>query len=171
MNEGSLILIIDDDGDIASAAATRLRHMDFRVITTASAYRGVEAAAIAQPAVILLDLNLPTVDGRTVLAWLGIDARTRSIPVVAFSVHTGAAREALANRAVTRLNKPYTGQQLVKTVQHVIRTSSVKTRVDAVDATPRPQLLGGRARRRWKRRDCAVFAGSYIQTDNRDPVL
>ncbi len=130
MNKQPLILIIEDDRDVAKAAATRLTHAGFRVRTQTNAYAGVEAAVLARPSAILLDLDLRNADGRTVLSWLSIDTRTRDIPVVIFSVRKDASKKYLAFGATVQLSKPYSGSELIRKLREAMSLSMRKTRVD-----------------------------------------
>jgi DNA-binding response OmpR family regulator len=64
----SVILIVDDDDDLRSALAEQLEAQDdLRVIDAASAAEGVKAASDGKAALVLLDVNLPDMDGRNAL--------------------------------------------------------------------------------------------------------
>ena len=61
----STILIVDDDEDLRGALAEQLEQQDdFRAEHAATAQEGLDKAATAHPALIILDVQLPDMDGR-----------------------------------------------------------------------------------------------------------
>lgn len=77
------ILIVDDEADVREIAQLGLQMAtDWTVLTASS---GVEAIAISserQPNAILLDMMMPTLDGRATLKQLKSNEATREIPVI-----------------------------------------------------------------------------------------
>src|SRR5690242_11477543 len=59
----STVLVIDDEPRIAAIAGDYLRHAGFDVVTAATGGAGLERAREAKPALIVLDLRLPDMDG------------------------------------------------------------------------------------------------------------
>jgi two-component system, cell cycle response regulator DivK len=84
-DSGPLILIVDDNEQNAKLARDVLRAAGFRTIEAASGTEAVAQARAAQPAVILMDIRLPDIDGGHVARQLKADARTQWIPVVAMT--------------------------------------------------------------------------------------
>jgi two-component system cell cycle response regulator DivK len=80
-----LVLIVDDNEKNLKLARDVLRAAGFGTLEAASGAEGIALAAEHQPDVILMDLRLPDMDGTDAAQRLGDDARTASIPVVAFS--------------------------------------------------------------------------------------
>lgn len=82
---GKRILLVDDDTLLADIIAVRLGHEAAfsRHVTKGS--DALRAAREFQPDIILLDMQLPEVDGVTVLRQLKEDAELKRIPVVIFS--------------------------------------------------------------------------------------
>lgn len=88
-----VLLVEDDDGDVlitreALEESTRIGHL--HVVGNgeeAMAYlrRQGEYAAAVRPHLVLLDLNLPRMDGREVLAEVKADPDLRRIPIVVFT--------------------------------------------------------------------------------------
>lgn len=60
------ILIIDDDADLRSALAEQLAGDEFKVLEAGAGREGLETARSAQADLILLDVDLPDMDGREV---------------------------------------------------------------------------------------------------------
>jgi two-component system, cell cycle response regulator DivK len=84
-DSGPLILIVDDNEQNAKLARDVLRAAGFRTIEAASGAEAVAQARAEQPAVILMDIRLPDIDGGHVARQLKADARTQWIPVIAMT--------------------------------------------------------------------------------------
>lgn len=77
-----LILIIEDSSSQALRLRLLLERAGYRVQIAADGTAGVQQAGAQQPELVLLDVNLPAMDGFEVLAALKQDAATSRIPVV-----------------------------------------------------------------------------------------
>lgn len=85
------ILYIDDEADIREIAQMALElDPDFVVETRGSGREGIAAARDWAPALILLDVMMPELDGPTVLGLLREDPVTAGIPVVFITARTQA---------------------------------------------------------------------------------
>lgn len=84
--DAPVILLIEDEREARDVAIGALAPLGFRVIVATTAAAGLEQARAAQPALILLDINLPDRPGWSVLAALKADASIAEIPVVVLSV-------------------------------------------------------------------------------------
>ena len=83
---GSGITIIEDDVSAAHLLATYLETAGYEVSVSATGEQGIAAARTRTPEAILLDLQLPGMDGWEVLSALKEDEHLRDIPVVIISV-------------------------------------------------------------------------------------
>ena len=83
MSDLPLVLIVDDNDRNRKLAADVLRSARFRTIEAATAADGIALASKHLPAVILMDLRLPDLDGAEAVRMLGAEPRTSRIPVVA----------------------------------------------------------------------------------------
>lgn len=81
-----LVLVIDDDAEIVSLLDAALTEEDYGMVA-ATGEAALTAARDLAPAMILLDLNMPQMDGMEVRRRLRADPRTRAIPVVMMSGH------------------------------------------------------------------------------------
>ena len=76
------VLVIDDEYDFVDAIRMRLEANGYEVIAAHNGQEGVELARSRQPAVILLDLVMPKVNGFAALEQLKSDPRISRIPVI-----------------------------------------------------------------------------------------
>ncbi|HWP35444.1 MAG TPA: response regulator [Thermodesulfobacteriota bacterium] len=94
-----LVLVVDDYDDSRQMYADFLTFSGFRVEQARDGVEALEKAAALLPAVILMDLSLPRVDGWECARRLKRDSRTRQILVVALTGHALSGDEARALEA------------------------------------------------------------------------
>ena len=78
-----LIVLIEDNEKNRKLARDVLTHQGYRVADAESAEEGLTLVARERPALILMDIHLPGIDGIEALRRLRGDAATRDIPVIA----------------------------------------------------------------------------------------
>ncbi|MFY0565074.1 response regulator [Archangium lansingense] len=119
-----LVLIVDDYQDAREMYAEYLEYSGYRVAEARNGLEAVEKAFALHPALILMDLSLPVMDGWEATRRLKGDARTRSIPVVALTGHAldGHSREAQDAGCDAYVTKPCLPDALVREVQRVLAT-------------------------------------------------
>ena len=76
------VLIVDDDSFLSGIYSTKLDLEGFQVVTARDGEEGLKLAAEEKPAIILLDVLMPKLDGFETLKRLKIDAATKDIPVI-----------------------------------------------------------------------------------------
>ena len=103
-----LVLIVDDNARNRKLAGDVLRAAGLRTVEAASGGEGIALAAEQLPDVILLDLELPDMQGTDVARELRERARTARIPVVALSARRfdGDRNRLLAAHFAGYLEKP-----------------------------------------------------------------
>jgi len=109
-----LILIVDDDEDLRVLARRALVRGGHRVIEAGGGIEGLEMIASQRPDLIVLDLNMPDVDGFELLRRMRADKTMPSIPVIVLTAHgdEGSARDSFELGATDFLAKPFTPPQL-----------------------------------------------------------
>jgi two-component system cell cycle response regulator DivK len=80
---GELVLIVEDNEKNLKLARDLLRYHGFRTIEAADAETGIRMASDSAPDLILMDIELPGIDGVTALEQLRADPATARITVVA----------------------------------------------------------------------------------------
>ena len=124
----SILLVEDDPGDVlmtreALAESKLLNDLHVLADGREAIDHLTEAAQGTKPRpdLILLDLNLPKVDGREVLAFIKGEPRLRRIPVVILT--TSSAEEDIArsydNYANAYVTKPVDFEQFIKVVRQI----------------------------------------------------
>ncbi len=81
------ILYVEDNEDNIYMLSNRLSRKGFEVIVATDGEQGVEVARSEAPALILMDLTLPVVDGWEATRRLKAASETRDIPVIALTAH------------------------------------------------------------------------------------
>jgi diguanylate cyclase (GGDEF)-like protein len=80
-----VVLLIDDSVDVHRLLQARLRHEQISLVGTTKAAEAVELARTHKPSSILLDLDMPDMDGFEVLRALKDDPLTHNLPVIVLS--------------------------------------------------------------------------------------
>jgi len=117
------LLYVEDNDDNVYMLKMRLEFLDeFEVLVAENGEKGCLAAATEQPDVILMDLEMPGVDGWEATRRLKIDPRTQDIPVIALSAHAlaGAREKALAAGCDEFDTKPVDFDRLVGTIHRIL---------------------------------------------------
>src|SRR5580658_7164581 len=83
-----LILLVDDFDDNREMFAEFLEISGYRVAQAATGREALRKSFDLLPAVIVMDLSLPEVDGREATRILKNDARTQRIPIIALTGHS-----------------------------------------------------------------------------------
>lgn len=81
------LLLVEDTPEIWDVLSRRLRRRGHEVALAHDGAAGLEAVRRERPEVILLDLNLPVMDGWTVARRLKDDPGTAAIPIIALTAH------------------------------------------------------------------------------------
>ena len=79
------VLIVDDCPDVVEAVRRALEQRGLEVVQATNPFAAVREATASPPDVIVLDLNMPGMDGLEVVRHLKRIPETREIPVIAFT--------------------------------------------------------------------------------------
>lgn len=82
---GELILVVEDNPNNRKLVRDVLQFKGYEVAEATTAEDGLEMARDLQPALILMDIQLPGMDGITALTHLRSDERTCELPVIALT--------------------------------------------------------------------------------------
>jgi DNA-binding response OmpR family regulator len=119
-----LIFVVEDDRDIASLIAHTVKGAGFAACVFLDGRLVVEAAQQQLPALILLDLMLPGLDGMEILRCLESQQRTREIRKIILSARGSELEKvrALELGADDYVTKPFSPRELILRIQAVLRS-------------------------------------------------
>lgn len=113
------VLVVDDSPTVRKVVQMTLQREHIRVITASDALSALTAVADEMPALILLDIQLPRMDGYNICQIIRKHMQFRSIPIVMLSGKDGLfdkMRGRLAG-STEYLTKPFDSAELVQTVK------------------------------------------------------
>ena len=93
------ILLVEDNEMNRDMLSRRLERKGFEVIVAVDGQQGVDMAGSESPALILMDLSLPVIDGWEATRLIKADPATQNIPVIALTAHAMAGDEQKAREA------------------------------------------------------------------------
>src|SRR6201997_5626796 len=117
------VLYVEDNDDNVFMLKMRLELLgDFEVLTAEDGERGCAMAVSEHPDIILMDLEMPVMDGWEATRRLKSNPQTRDIPIIAPSAHAlaGEREKALAAGCNEYDTKPIEFDRLVSTVRRIL---------------------------------------------------
>jgi PAS domain S-box-containing protein len=115
------VLVIDDDADVCVLLQSVLTKQGFEVETASGGESGLAQATSRRPALILLDMRMPGMDGFAVLQALKASPATADVPVIAMTgspeFKTTARARVLALGAADFIAKPFDINMLVEEIK------------------------------------------------------
>jgi CheY-like chemotaxis protein len=114
----------DNPANLSLVEQIIARHPGIRLLTALDGMSGVEIARESRPDVILMDINLPGIDGFEALKLLRSDPATEDIPVVALSANAMArdVQTGLNAGFFRYLTKPIRVPELMETLNAALRS-------------------------------------------------
>jgi len=119
MNQKAKVLIVDDEPNNVDFLEQALEDSGYQLITATNGQEALNKIQSEQPDLILLDLNMPIMDGFTVLAKVKEDPNLRDIPVIIISSEheSKSVVKGIKQGAEDYLTKPVNAELLVKKVK------------------------------------------------------
>ena len=135
MHDKEIILIIDDELQIRRLLEITLSANDYGIYEASNGKEGLVAAATQHPALILLDLGLPDVDGQQVLLKL---REWYSKPIIVLSVRNSEEEiiMALDHGANDYITKPFKSGELLARIRAAIRYNEGKEDIKTIETGP-----------------------------------
>ncbi|ERR1700737_1420676 len=141
------VLVVDDSPTVRKIVQMTLQREHIKVITAADGLSALTSVADAMPAVILLDIQLPRMDGYQICQIIRKNLQFRQIPIIMLSGKDGLfdkMRGRLAG-STEYLTKPFDSVELVQTVKKHLANWQ-----DRVAEQMPPQREGMRPRLRYR---------------------
>jgi DNA-binding response OmpR family regulator len=118
------VLVVDDEPDLVSTVEYRLKFADCQVVTASNGQEGLERAAAEKPDLILLDTNMPVMDGHEMLQRLRADEALKGIPVIMVTARC-APQDISAASALgvsDYVTKPFDFVQLMEKIRAAVKS-------------------------------------------------
>ena len=116
------ILLIEDNQQNRYLTKFLLEHRGYEVLVAESGPDGIELATAVRPALVLLDIQLPGMDGHTVARQFKTDPQLCAIPIVAVTSYAmvGDREKCFAAGAVGYIEKPIDPASFVDEVERFL---------------------------------------------------
>ena len=113
------ILVVDDEPVIVENLEANLKERGYEVLTAGNGKAGLKEAQSKAPDLILLDVNMPKMDGFKVLEELKKNKKTRDIPVIMLTAEKTQDDiiRGIQGNAEKYLTKPFQTEQVLKEVE------------------------------------------------------
>jgi DNA-binding response OmpR family regulator len=133
---GQTILVVDDEANIVELARMYLEQDGFRVQSAPDGAAALEMVARQPPALMILDLMLPRVDGWEVCRRIRADRAARDLPIIMLTardedVDKIVGLELGADDYVTKPFNPLNPRELVARVRAILRRTQCSPRLDS----------------------------------------
>ena len=133
-----VILVADDDPDILRFVELNLNLEGFEVITASDGHEAVEVARANNPALVILDVMMPRMDGYQVCQTLRADPKLGDVSIIMLTAKSMSADKVLGLTAGADdyISKPFDPIELVARVKTTLRRSSTMRSVSPLTGLP-----------------------------------
>ncbi len=116
------ILVIDDQYFVTLSLKRLLSHYDYEVITASNGYEGIIQAKKKKPDLIILDLNMPIMDGKTTIKKIKDDEELKDIPIIVLTAFSDLNIIINLNKLGINsyIKKPFEQQDLLKRIDLIL---------------------------------------------------
>ncbi len=116
------ILLVEDHEEIWDFLSRRLKRRGYEVVVAQDGRAGLTAVSSEQPDLLLLDMNMPVMDGWTVARQLKANSATADIPIIALTAHAlaGDREKALEAGCSDYHPKPVDFSRLLSQIESVL---------------------------------------------------
>ena len=111
------ILLIDDDPDVITVLQLLLNKKGYKVATASREEEAYSQVNLFEPHLIVLDVLLSGVDGRTICKKLKNSPASKHIPIIMFSAHPGAQKNMEEFGADDFISKPFESNKLLECIE------------------------------------------------------
>jgi len=116
------ILVVEDQEDNRQIIRDMLATVDYEITEAADGEQALAAIAKERPDLILMDIQLPVMDGYTATRRIKADPALRSIPIIAVTSYalSGEEKNARAAGCDDYVPKPFSPRQLLAKIRHYL---------------------------------------------------
>ncbi len=132
------VLIVEDSLDIAQPLADAFRFSDFAVLMAPSAAQALRQAREGRPDVILMDIQLPDMNGLAVAETLKQDPATAAIPIIAMTAYDIDAPQVktITRACVGYVQKPIRPREIINLAEAVLKLPTPDPKARAPKTPP-----------------------------------
>ncbi len=125
------VLVVDDSITVRCVMAQFLERHEMQVLTAKDGREAISVLEKQHPDIILLDVEMPHMNGYELTRYIRNDARLKDIPIIMITSRSGTKhrQKALALGVELYLSKPYREDELLKHIQQLLAPSRVKQEV------------------------------------------
>ncbi len=133
------ILVIEDDRALAKVLEYNLLQNGFEVILSSDGQDGLQQARNKQPALVLLDLMIPVIDGLEVCKRLRSSPETRDLPIIMLTAKSEETDQVVGYSlgADDYVTKPFSVKVLIERIKSLLRRDQLRQSAEGEDVISR----------------------------------
>ena len=122
MTDKKKILLVEDEQDLVDSLTLRLTSNDYEVLTALNGADGLNKARALSPALIIMDVRLPKMDGFTVCRMLKYDEKYAAIPIIMLTARVQPQDKLQGKEAGADLylTKPFKSEELLASIKGLL---------------------------------------------------
>ena len=124
------VLVVDVEREIRHLLQTSLSEEGYEVVAASNGEEAIELAKRENPQVILLDIEMPGIDGIETCKRLKAEEKTRLIPIIMMTTLGDRDIEAYLEGAADVVNKPFDIKQLASRVKSMLRVQHLTNEME-----------------------------------------
>ena len=128
------VLVVEDDPSMREVLERILATENLTAYTAVDGKDALQKTFALKPDLILLDINMPNLDGLTFCKAIRAGRDTRDIPVIIITGHTtrGRVEECMEAGADDYLAKPFKVEELVIRIHAIFRTADIPNHIERI---------------------------------------
>ena len=125
MGTNKKILVVEDDELNMKLTREILKLAQYGILEATDAESGMQLVRDQRPDLILMDINLPNIDGLTAVRMIHKDEALRNIPVVALTALAmdGDREKAIEAGCIDYISKPFRVTDLLEVIERVLKSN------------------------------------------------
>jgi DNA-binding response OmpR family regulator len=137
------VLVVEDDGALRDTIAYNLRREGYHVVTAADGVAALQLATQKPPALVLLDLMLPRLDGLDVCRQLRSRADTATVPILMLTARGEESDKVVGLElgADDYVTKPFSWNELRARVRALLRRGDIPVVAAATSTPMQPNVM------------------------------
>ncbi len=144
MDRSKVVVVLEDDQVVRDLLASVLQDRGYYVVPVESGGRALEVLQQVRARLLILDLQLPDMNGNDVLRALRADEKTSDVKAMIVSGHMNMLKRDGSHQISQLVDKPFDVEQVVSQVEDLIGKAQAEPTPLAVDRPFRPYLISAR---------------------------